>query len=756
MIFKECDIINVAENKKAIQSSISAWSFKNDLKSDLEVQDFAFHTGFEENPWWMVDLEDEIEIDCIRLTNRTNKSFQENLKNIKVELSLDKNSWITLDHSMFEWQNGFDILDINIYQVTKARYIKISLNGWGHLYFKKCEVFVKNVKGYVIASRGDGLGMRLTAMITGIWLAKKLDFKFAFIWEEGDFLNMPYIKNKDIVDVSMASKEEVFSKEYLQEYATNGEALYGYPASLKDEFFENNLSWFKNPDNLYKNYGYYTADYFLHYIEKFGFYQELKECFESIDFSDKFKEIQNYSKIIKEQLSDHSNKICALHIRGAEWVYSDDEGGLHCPNAWINSRFFPYELALEIAKTELSNGNSVIIFSQDRSVDLRLIKHIKKELGEKSKIVRAVDLFSHKNYTNFEEAFFEINLMSKADKIYATGSSGFSLVAQAISANTNQSIYQLYSTKELCEIIIKNINLKTSDKQKAMSYYFIYYFLREDNFNKAFSYLKKAIETNDKSITFKVIFMDCLFRLKEFDQIEFILKNLVKSDLRELEGGLYGSGTYFGWIFDFYENIRKCYTNFQNKQNYPYISFIAAKISFHKQDTRHAEQYLQFCLQKEPNNEIFLEFYEQLKYKNNVLLTGKNQQESIKTSAVSRIKSHLSYKLGQAMIENSKSIKGYIRMPYVLSYIKDKHKQEQRAYERSIKENPSLKLPPLETYSDYKEALKIKEHLSYKLGEAWIRAYKNWYKGGFIKFIFIDAPKIKKDFKNKKINKDQP
>ncbi len=49
-----------------------------------------------------------------------------------------------------------------------------------------------------------------------------------------------------------------------------------------------------------------------------------------------------------------------------------------------------------------------------------------------------------------------------------------------------------------------------------------------------------------------------------------------------------------------------------------------------------------------------------------------------KNSAKSRIQNHLSYKLGQALITNSKSILGYIRMPFVLSYIKDKHKFEQK------------------------------------------------------------------------------
>ncbi|EIB12654.1 hypothetical protein ACT6B8_04320 [Campylobacter coli] len=105
-------------------------------------------------------------------------------------------------------------------------------------------------------------------------------------------------------------------------------------------------------------------------------------------------------------------------------------------------------------------------------------------------------------------------------------------------------------------------------------------------------------------------------------------------------------------------------------------------------------------------------------------------------TAKARIQNHLAYKLGSALIENSKSIFGYIRMPYVLSYIKDKHRLEQKRYEENIKRYPELTLPPLESYPDYKEALKEKECFTYKLGEALIRADKEWYKGGYIKLWF--------------------
>ncbi|EGD3581034.1 hypothetical protein H6N93_001661 [Campylobacter coli] len=121
-------------------------------------------------------------------------------------------------------------------------------------------------------------------------------------------------------------------------------------------------------------------------------------------------------------------------------------------------------------------------------------------------------------------------------------------------------------------------------------------------------------------------------------------------------------------------------------------------------------------------------------------------------SAKLRVREHLAYKLGQAMIVNSKTLLGYIKMPFVLSYIKDKHKKEQKIYQEKIKKDPSLKLPPLESYSDYKEALKEKECLTYKLGESLIKANKTWYKGGYIK-LWFEIRRIKLEFKNKKEKK---
>ncbi|EJX6059455.1 alpha-2,3-sialyltransferase, partial [Campylobacter coli] len=83
-----------------------------------------------------------------------------------------------------------------------------------------------------------------------------------------------------------------------------------------------------------------------------------------------------------------------------------------------------------------------------------------------------------------------------------------------------------------------------------------------------------------------------------------------------------------------------------------------------------------------------------------------------------------------------KNIFGILFMPvYIISTLLS-HKQEQKIYQEKIKKDPSLKLPSLESYPDYKEALKFKNHLSYKLGQALIKANKTWYKGGYVKMWF--------------------
>ncbi|WP_260604734.1 glycosyltransferase family 8 protein [Campylobacter sp. MIT 99-7217] len=107
-----------------------------------------------------------------------------------------------------------------------------------------------------------------------------------------------------------------------------------------------------------------------------------------------------------------------------------------------------------------------------------------------------------------------------------------------------------------------------------------------------------------------------------------------------------------------------------------------------------------------------------------------------------RIKTSLAYELGACLIRNQKSFK----LPFLLIKIALKHKQLEKIYQQRIFYNPNLAMPPLELCKDYQNALKLENHLSYQLGNAFLKACKTWYKGGF--FIFLkQANEIKKEFK---------
>ncbi|EAJ8750473.1 alpha-2,3-sialyltransferase [Campylobacter jejuni] len=165
-------------------------------------------------------------------------------------------------------------------------------------------------------------------------------------------------------------------------------------------------------------------------------------------------------------------------------------------------------------------------------------------------------------------------------------------------------------------------------------------------------------------------------------------------------------------------------------------------------------------------NENILSLNQTLEIKNQELSNQTNQIHNLNTSlenkenllnfqnnygkAKTRIQNQLSYKLGQALILNSKSVLGFLSLPFIILSIVISHKQEQKAYKFKIKKNPNLALPPLETYPDYNEALKEKECFTYKLGEALIQANKNWYGGGYIKFILKDAPRLKREYERKR------
>lgn len=86
--------------------------------------------------------------------------------------------------------------------------------------------------------------------------------------------------------------------------------------------------------------------------------------------------------------------------------------------------------------------------------------------------------------------------------------------------------------------------------------------------------------------------------------------------------------------------------------------------------------------------------------------------------AAERVKQQLSYRLGAIMIDRSRSVGGWLGMPFALH-------AETRRFRKAMAERKGEKLPPIAQYRDAHEAERVRQHLSYRLGSTLIAGSKS-------------------------------
>jgi FkbM family methyltransferase len=142
-------MLNLALNKPALQSSTSIWSLGSHPEEDARGANngqisrlYAFHTAYEANPWWQVDLLNEFVIRKVVLYNR--QEYAERLRYFSILKSLDGEKWVVIfrkrDKSIFGNANDLPYVS-EISGNHLARYIRIRLDGVESLHFSECQVF---------------------------------------------------------------------------------------------------------------------------------------------------------------------------------------------------------------------------------------------------------------------------------------------------------------------------------------------------------------------------------------------------------------------------------------------------------------------------------------------------------------------------------------------------------------------------------------------------------------------------------------
>jgi len=135
---------NIALNKTATQSSTKNGGFAERAidgnTSGVWADGSITHTQKDENAWWQVDLEDNYEIDSVKIFNNLGGSCAERMKDFNIEVYANGNCtslvWSKYHSGTF---NGADSRSFNINAV--GRCVKIQLDHTDYLHMAEVQVF---------------------------------------------------------------------------------------------------------------------------------------------------------------------------------------------------------------------------------------------------------------------------------------------------------------------------------------------------------------------------------------------------------------------------------------------------------------------------------------------------------------------------------------------------------------------------------------------------------------------------------------
>ncbi len=598
----------------------------------------------------------------------------------------------------------------------------------------------------IIARRSDGIGSRIIAIMHAFFLAHKLKINkqenVKIYWHKllssdskGNLKKLDTNGNIQVLGIAQEAREMIFSPSFIEKYFIQKlpeikrlDLHTKSYASFQDLYHDitiNNIKTIESPLIDFKR---------IIKIENIDieYKNQMSSIFSKIEFA---QNIQQIIEIAKTKALEFGDFIC-IHIRSGDIIF--DFSNLRKFNRQCIFHATPCELALGIIE---KHPNKNIILVGD---DLESIKEIAK-IANRNDVFALTSIHSE-NMSNTESLFFDVAFLSQASCLYGTNSAVVRL-ANYIGNQKFVNSYSIFDDEQWYLILKKYFDvLQVCQYQKAFSLFHLFLVSKKLSkpFEEIISYLEMALELDYENDKYRIWKINCLLENGLISEAEKYLREILNIRANELiETILLRS-----WTGIVYGEVFKNYCRFIGYET-PHLSFIASKIYEFQRNFQESLKCAKLAYEAEPKNEIFKDHLlkllleqptpqpkvttkEVIKEK---LIIQEKPIPSIYLVAKDRIHNHLAYKLGSAMILNSKSLWGYMRMPYVLSYIKESHKKEQKEYEAKVKKNPSLKLPPIESYADYEQALKEKECFTYKLGKALITA--NSVRGGGGEYLLI-------------------
>lgn len=720
MIWKEIDLFNIAKNIKPLVSG-------NEMFLDLSNVEA---NGHRENV-------DNRKVECIRAMGEG--IGLDSIK--KVLLSLDNINYETVDIKDRLELDEQGRLEINLHEDYKVKYIKLIWNSRIPVQNIQIEVLNRKFVGLVIANATiarNGWGDRLLSITNALSYADTFDYKFGFVWLPFSSSDSPF---------TMEPVENIFSTEFID--------IYNYNSKLEKYGISQRNNFITNTNNINKPQYWGGGMTCGRSLAASNF----MDAWKKINFNDSIQSVLNKAKIVAQDFRSRMNYIC-INMRIGEMVYS---------STWYNAmsrsaKVTPAEIVIELIET-LNNNVAVILLSDTPNTMRRIENYFK---NSNKKVYCAVDILP-KQTNSSKKALQEIIFMSHAKEIYDHGYSGFARIPSLMAFGREPRTWELdFTITEQLNIISKNFEkIERPKEEKGYSKYIAYTLYRKlypNDWQGMSKILLEATAIFPENIKYRWRLAECFVKLNELSKAQEQLEKMLQiEDIGEIlrsfnhcekdnPGDKSGTLIYTFPLMAFLLNILQksknenliCSKDLKNKNAQLNTELFNIKdlLSNKDKEIQSLKKDLK-TLTEDPETKYKLLQIKNLELKNKKLdFEIKTTQENFRIpiyinqaqSAKNRIENHLAYKLGEAIIENSKSFLGIIRIPFVLSYISQSHHKKLA--------NQKEQLPKIETLPDYKEAIKIKEQMTYKLGEAWIKGYKTWYKGGLIKFYF-EAQKIK-------------
>lgn len=530
-------------------------------------------------------------------------------------------------------------------------------------------------KGLIISARYDAFGARMMSLLNTIYLSKLIGFKFGFIWD-GKIC-------QDAKDqyMSLDSADKIFDSKFCNEHDYTHNNLPCTKPDLNDLIgFETIEDACKKP--FYEDYGYRNLyAYYLHFrfreINKDDYFQNLKDIYHSLSFSTRYQYIIEKAALVHKNIGN----FIGLHFRGAD-VVNDFDIRIYALTS-LSPYIFPLELAMEIIKKEAQK--TIVLFSSCDIVTTFVKNYFKKNNFDK--IIYIANDFIDDNFSYAERDFFNFSLFQYADILYGSNESMFRALAVNISHKNiqNNLVDFTFDLEQQYNIISSNIDKYDIDllyKSASCIYLFILSNrLNLDNKTKLF-WLQKGYSYDKKNLSYKILILEILLLEERFDDAELELMNIFYSDF----------DFFFKLLFSFFHKDeflqqRKTFLKYAHI-NKPALSFLIYLISLKEKKPCDATYCLYNILQQKTDNKQYM----------------------------------LPYDLGNIIIKNSYSLYSYIKIIPKLVFMIKIYKDIKSFY--SIYEINKLN----------KEKNK---KLVYRIGLIFIRADKNWLKGGYIKFYFL-------------------